>query len=283
MEPYLVDQIIQTALHEDFPYGDITSRTLIDPTWESEMAIVGREEGIVAGLPLAERIFHTLDSSIQWIPNKEDGEHIKAGETVAIVKGKSQKILKAERVALNFLQRLSGIATRTDQYVQTVREVSDTVRIFDTRKTTPGLRYLERYAVRVGGGFNHRFCLSDYILIKDNHLAILRQEGKSISDALKNIRSTVSHTVRVELEVDNLEQIKEGLDAKVDAFLLDNMSCDEMKQAVKMIDGRAYTEASGGIKLDSVREVAATNVDLISVGALTHSAISLDFGLDYLR
>ena len=282
MEPYLVDQIIQTALHEDFPYGDITSRTLIDPTWESEMAIVGREKGIVAGLPLAERIFHTLDPTIQWIAKKQDGEPVKAGETVAIVKGKAQKILKAERVALNFLQRLSGISTRTDQYVRAVREVSDKVRIYDTRKTTPGLRYLERYAVRTGGGFNHRFCLSDYILIKDNHLAILRQEGKSISDALKNIRNSVSHTVRVELEVDNLEQIQEGLEAKVDAFLLDNMSCEEMKQAVQMINGKAFTEASGGIKLSSVREVATTNVDLISVGALTHSAISLDFGLDYL-
>jgi len=282
MELYLVDQIIQRALQEDFPYGDITSESLIDPSWQTELAIVVRENGIVAGLPLAKRIFHALDPSIQWRAQKKDGDSIKPGDTLAVVQGSSQTLLKAERVALNFLQRLSGIATRTHQYVKAAREASDSVRIADTRKTTPGLRYLERYAVRMGGGHNHRYSLSDSILIKDNHLAILKQQDKSLVEILQEAQRKISHTLKIELEVDNLEQIQEGLKAGVDAFLLDNMSNEEMARAVEIINGRAITEASGGITLDRVKGVAATKVDLISVGALTHSALSLDIGLDFL-
>ncbi len=281
MDSSLVDRIIQMALDEDLPWGDVTSETLIDPSSESELAILLKEEGVVAGLPIAERIFRRLDPDLVWTPLKKDGDLVRENEILAKVKGKSQKLLMAERVALNLLQRLSGIATLTYRYVQEARQNSSEVRIVDTRKTTPGLRYLEKYAVRMGGGHNHRYSLSDSILVKDNHLAILKKDGKSITDALSKIKEKVSHTVRIEVEVDSIDQIEEVLAAGVDAVLLDNMTYDEMKRSVRLIDGRATIEASGGVSLETVAEIAATGVDLISAGALTHSAPSLDISLDY--
>lgn len=278
----LIDPLIKTALDEDLPWGDITTESLIDPEMTSELAIVLKQDGVIAGLPLVKRIFETLDPDLEWKSEKEDGEYLTKGTILAKVKGNSQALLKAERLALNFLQRLSGVATITHKYLQKARTGSETVRVVDTRKTTPGLRYLEKYAVRMGGGWNHRYCLSDSILIKDNHLAMLKASGKSFTEAILEARAKVPHTTQIEIEVDRLDQIPGALEAGVDSILLDNMTYAELREAVKMIDGKALTEASGGVNYDTIAEIAACGIDIISVGALTHSAGSLDISLDYL-
>jgi len=277
-----IDKIIQIALEEDLPWGDITSDNLIPSTSESELAIKLKEDGVIAGLPVAERVFWTLDPTLKWISLKTDGDYCEKNTILAKVSGKSLSLLKAERVALNILQRLSGIATLTQKFVQAANQRSDSVRIVDTRKTTPGLRYLEKYAVKMGGGFNHRYCLSDSVLIKDNHLAILEKENISLQGALQKIKNTLPHTVKIEVEVDSINQIKPVLEAGVDAILLDNMTPDEIRESIALINNRAEVEVSGGVSLETVGEMAATGVALISVGALTHSAISLDISLDYL-
>ncbi len=282
MKPQLLDPIIKNALNEDYSWGDITTETLIEPSSTCELAILLKEDGVIAGLPVAKRVFKLLDADISFETLKQDGEMAKKGETLAIIKGKSQAILIAERVALNFMQRLSGIATLTHKYVTEIKKTSDKTRIVDTRKTTPGLRYLEKYAVRLGGGYNHRYNLSDAVLVKDNHLAILKKEGKSLQDVVKRLKNTVPHTVKIEIEVDTLEQIKEILAAgSVDTILLDNMNHEELTKAVQLINEQAKTEASGGVTLQTVAKIASTGVDFISVGALTHSALSLDIGLDF--
>ncbi len=281
MDPNLIDQIIKIALDEDMPWGDITSETLIDSSSESELVILLKEEGIVAGLPVAERVFRRYDPGLSWNPRIKDGDFVPGNSILARVRGKSRMLLMAERVALNLLQRLSGISTLTYRYVQEARKKSGRVRVVDTRKTTPGLRYLEKYAVRMGGGYNHRYCLSDSILVKDNHLAILEREGKSIRDAVATIKEAISHTVNIEVEVDSVDQIEEALEAGVDAILLDNMTCKEMEAAVRLIKNRVVVEASGGVSLETIADIAGTGVDLVSVGALTHSAVSLDISLDY--
>lgn len=277
-----VDKIIQIALEEDIPWGDVTSDNLIPPSSESELAIFLKEDGVVAGLPVAERVFWTLDPELKWISIKTDGDYCEKNTVLAKVSGKSLSLLKAERVALNILQRLSGIATLTQKFVHAANKQTDSVRIVDTRKTTPGLRYLEKYAVRMGGGFNHRYCLSDSVLIKDNHLAILQRENISLEGALQKIKQTLPHTVKIEVEVDSIEQIKPVLEVGVDAILLDNMTPDEIRESISLINGRAEVEVSGGVSLKTVGDIAATGVGLISVGALTHSAVSLDISLDYL-
>ena len=281
MDWRLIKDVVVRALYEDSTWGDITSEALIDPKNKSEMVFVLKEDGVLAGMKVAEMVFKEVDPEIEWQPLHFDGERIKGMTSIINVRGNSLSILRAERIALNFLQRLCGIATNTRKFVDEVEKVSKNVRIVDTRKTTPGLRYLERYAVRVGGGFNHRNNLSDSVLIKDNHLSIIKEEGKSIIDAIKFAKSKLSHTVKIEVEVDSLDQLKEVIKTDVDSILLDNMSCDKLKQAVSIINGKALAEASGGVSLKTVAEIAATGVDIISVGELTYASKSLDISLDY--
>lgn len=272
----LVD-IVRRALAEDVGRGDLTSNLLIPSQQRSGGRIVAKEEGILAGLPVAEEVFRQVDATVVWEPQGEDGQPLRPGQVVARVEGLTRALLTAERVALNFLQRLSGIATLTAAYVEAIRGTSAC--IVDTRKTTPGLRMLEKYAVRVGGGRNHRFGLDDGILIKDNHIAAVG----SIREALRRAKEGAPHSVRIEVEVETLEQLEEALEAGADAVLLDNMPVDMLQEAVRRTAGRARLEASGGITLESVRAVAETGVDWISIGALTHSAPALDFSLELER
>ncbi len=273
--------LVQSALHEDQPWGDVTSESLIDSQWSTELGIRVKQAGVIAGLPIAEMVFRELDPNIRWDPYYQDGDQVDPGTIIATLYGSAQALIQAERVALNFIQRMSGIATLTAQFVQEARKGSDTVQIVDTRKTTPGLRILEKYSIRMGGGHNHRHCLSDGVMIKDNHMAILAQQGKSLQDAVRQAKRSISHMVKIEIEIDTLDQLPPVLEAGADVILLDNMSCEEMKSAVAQIAGRALTEASGGITLGTVADVAASGVDMISVGALTHSAPSLDISLDF--
>jgi len=224
-------------------------------------------------------VFEVADPRVKITALVEDGSSVGRGQDLAIVSGAARRMLHGERVALNFLQRLSGVATLTARYVEATR--SSRARIVDTRKTTPGLRALEKYAVRAGGGFNHRRDLSDAILIKDNHLAAIAARGLSLVEAVKTARASMPHTMKIEIEVDRLDQIPDALAAGADIILLDNMSTEELRQAVALIGDCAITEASGGVNLATVGEIAATGVDVISVGALTHSAPVLDIGLDF--
>jgi len=276
-----IDPIIKTALDEDLPWGDITSETIIDPNLQHDFVLLLKEDGVLAGLPVAERTFKHLEPNLSWELLGEDGSFRNKGETLVRLRGNTQKILMAERVALNLLQRLSGIATLTSQYVKQARQQSETVRITDTRKTTPNLRYLEKYAVRMGGGHNHRYSLSDAVMLKDNHLAILKQQGVSMKEAVRKLRDNLPHTIRIEIEVDRVEQIEAVVSAGVDCILLDNMSPETLVEAVQLINGRTQTEASGGVSLETVASIAATGVDIISAGALTHSAPALDISLDF--
>jgi len=273
-----IDRVVQLALAEDLPWGDVTTDNLIPSTARFHGEIRAKSEGVLAGLPVAERVFHALDPSVAVHCRRRDGDEVTPGEVVAVVEGPARAILRGERVALNFLQRLSGVATLTSRYVKAVSGLP--CRIVDTRKTTPGLRRLEKYAVRMGGGQNHRFGLSDGVLVKDNHLAVLRAQGVSLRTALQEMRRRIPHGVRVQVEVETLDEVAEALEAGADALLLDNMPLDVLREAVKVARGRAITEASGGITLATVRPVAETGVDLISVGALTHSAPALDLSLD---
>lgn len=277
-----VDKLIAVALEEDLPWGDITSENLIEADHKSGLVIKAKEDGILAGMDVAERVFQTLDKTVLWEPFVKDGDAISKGTQLARVSGFTVQLLKSERLALNIMQRLSGVATITRKYVEEARKSSSSVKIVDTRKTTPGLRYLEKYAVRVGGGFNHRYCLSDAVMIKDNHIAIVEAQGKSLKEGIKDLRNKIPHTVMIEMEVDRIDQIPEALEAGVDIILLDNMSCDQLQEAVKLVNGKTKLEASGGVTLSSVKDIAATGVDYISAGALTHSVKALDISLDYL-
>ncbi len=273
-----VDRIVTRALAEDLPWGDVTSDNLIPDDQPGVGRIEARAPGVLAGLPVARTLFAQVDPSLHFEARVDDGARVEPGQVVANVSGSLRSLLRGERVALNFLQRLSGIATITDRYVSAIDGCS--ARIVDTRKTTPGLRLLEKYAVRVGGGHNHRYCLSDAVLIKDNHLAALRLRGIGLEDAVKKLRRQLPHTTTIEVEAENLAEVREALAASVDAILLDNMSPALMAEAVRLVGGRALTEASGGITLETVRAVAETGVDLISVGSLTHSVRALDLALE---
>ena len=270
----LVDKIIEQALLEDIGTGDITTESTIPSNFKAKGIIKSSEEGVVAGLDIICLVFKKLDFDICYQSKIKEGNKIVAGEILAEITGLTRTILKGERVALNFLQRMSGIATITSKFCQEVKGLP--VRIVDTRKTTPGLRILEKYAVRIGGGYNHRFGLYDVILIKDNHIVV----AGNIKTAVNSVRKQISHTIKIEVEVENLSQLQEALEMKVDIVMLDNMSLDMMKEAVKMAKGKVLIEASGGITLDNVRETAQTGVDLISVGALTHSVKSLDISME---
>ena len=271
-----IERLVRMALEEDAPWGDITSQSLIPATARVSAVLAAREAGVLCGEDVFMAAMSLTDAAISIKFHTHDGEHFAKGDTLATIEGPARAVLQAERVALNFTQRLSGIATMTANYVA---ETSGTkARIVDTRKTTPGLRVLERYAVRCGGGVNHRFSLSDAVMAKDNHLVAL---GTSFADAVKLARATLPHTTHFEVEVDSLDQIEEVLAAGVDTIMLDNFTTEDMRKGVEKIAGRALVEASGGITLERIREIAATGVDIISVGALTHSVRALDLGLDF--
>ena len=273
-----ISDLIDAALAEDLGMGDPTTDTLIAPTLTASAELVSRERGVLAGIDIASTVFTRVDPSLTVATLAADGARIAPGDKMLSVSGSVASILKAERTAVNFLQRLSGIATQTRRYVRAVK--SYPAQIVDTRKTTPGLRKLEKYAITMGGGRNHRQNLADGILIKDNHIEALALQGLGIGDVVRKALAGASHTIKVEIEVETLEQLEEVLDAGADLVLLDNMSVERMSEAVRIASGRAILEASGGITLDTVGRVAATGVDIISVGALTHSATALDFGLD---
>jgi nicotinate-nucleotide pyrophosphorylase (carboxylating) len=276
LPPVLLEPIVRSALLEDLGRaGDVTTDSIIAADATARAAIVARKPGIVAGLDCARLAFALLDPTIAIAVQRPDGSAVAAGDRIALVSGAARPILSGERVALNFMTHLSGIASLVAVLVAASRGYR--ARICCTRKTLPGLRALQKYAVRVGGGVNHRFGLDDGILLKDNHIVAAGGIGQAIATA----RRAVGHMVKIEIEVDTLAQIDEALAHKPDAILLDNMSPEMMRQAVAIIDGRALTEASGGIRPETVAAVAASGVDLISVGYVTHSAPSLDIGLDF--
>ena len=273
-----IRQVVDLALAEDLGKGDVTTNSLIPNEKMGVASILAKEEGILAGVEIAEEVFRQVDAELKVKTLLKDGAKVGSGDVIATVAGKIASILKAERTALNFLQRLSGIATETNRYVKAVEGLP--VRIMDTRKTTPGLRVLEKYAVKVGGGKNHRMHLGDGILIKDNHLAALRNDGLSIKEIIARARQDAPRGVKVELEVGTPQGALEAAEAGADVIMLDNMSLEDMRQAVKAVHGRALVEASGGITINTVRAVAETGVDFISVGALTHSVKALDISLE---
>jgi nicotinate-nucleotide pyrophosphorylase (carboxylating) len=272
-----VEALIEAALKEDMPAGDITSESLIPPQSSSRAIFLAKEAGVLAGIDVARLVFVKVDPRSIFEKGFEDGQPFVKGDVLAEVQGRSISLLKGERTALNFLQRLCGIATMTRKYVLAVRGTK--ARILDTRKTTPGLRLLEKYAVRMGGGMNHRLNLSDMVLIKDNHLALVG----SITKAVVQARAEVKRGVEVEVEVTNFRQAREAVEAGADWIMLDNMPGPRMKEIVAWTRGRARIEASGGIALKNVRRVARTGVDYISVGSLTHSYHSIDISLEFLR
>jgi len=269
-------RIIRLALEEDLGSGDITTDALIDPWISGNASLFVREEIVLAGLPLFKRVLQTMDSQIEYEEYFNEGDRVSAGKEICLLKGSLSSILKGERTALNFLQRMCGIATLTSRYVETVKPFG--ARILDTRKTAPGLRWLDKYAVRIGGGSNHRFGLFDGILIKDNHIAAVG----SITRAVELARRKAPHTLRIEVEVEDLAGADEAFKAGADAILLDNMALQQMHKVVQSLKGRLIIEASGGITLESVLDVAKTGVDVISVGALTHSARTADLSLEVI-
>jgi nicotinate-nucleotide pyrophosphorylase (carboxylating) len=274
-----IEEIIDYALAEDLSFGDVTTQLLIPLELEGQAFIVVKKEGVLAGIEIAEMVFHRIEPLLKVEEFVSDGTKVYPEEIVAQIQGKAAGILKAERTALNFLQRLSGIATETARYVEAISGTK--AKILDTRKTTPGLRLLEKYAVRMGGGLNHRQHLGDGILIKDNHIAALRSQGKRLKEIIEKARQGAPHTLKIEVEVETLKQAQEALDAGAEVIMLDNMSLEDMYQVVNLAQGRALIEASGGITLENVRQVAETGVDFISVGALTHSAKALDISLEF--
>lgn len=273
-----VEQIVDSALAEDSVWADVTTEALIPSSQEGKAYLRGKSEGVLAGIGVATMVFHRVDSALRVKELVADGSRVHPGDRLAAIEGKVAGILRAERAALNFLQRLSGIATETAKYVEAISGTK--ALITDTRKTAPGLRILEKYAVRVGGGYNHRQSLGDGVLIKDNHLVALRSRGVGLGEVIKKARQHAPHTLKIEVEVESVEQAQEALSAGADIIMLDNMDLEDMRRVVELAQGRAVIEASGRITLDSVRAVADTGVDLISVGALTHSAKALDISLE---
>ncbi|NMB23345.1 MAG: carboxylating nicotinate-nucleotide diphosphorylase [Corynebacterium sp.] len=272
------DRIVAAALDEDAPWGDLTSENLVPESAIVRAHLVAREPGVFSGTCLLEAAFRLVDPEIRIELQITDGEAFEP-KSLGTITGSARAILRAERIALNFTQRMSGIATQTARYVEAVAGTQ--ARIVDTRKTTPGLRIIERQAVRDGGGHNHRTSLSDAVMVKDNHLASVVSSGMTITEALLQMKSRLPHTTHVEVEVDRLDQIEPVLAAGVDTIMLDNFTNDDLREGIKMVAGRAIVEASGGVNLDTVADIARTGVDVISVGALTHSVRALDLGLDF--
>ena len=272
-----LESLITEALKEDIPQRDITSENIIPEDHISKAHILAKEEGVLAGLDVALMVFQCIDPSLRFQKKFKDGDEFKKGDILAALEGKTISILKGERVALNFLQRLSGIATLTRKFVEAVKGTS--TKILDTRKTTPGLRKLEKYAVRMGGGMNHRMSLSDMVLIKDNHLAVIG----GIKEAIERAREKVDKEIKIEVEVKNIEELKEAIEAGADIVMLDNMNISEIKKAVKIAKGKVPLEVSGKVNLDNVKKIARTGVDFISIGMLTHSYKSIDISLEIVR
>jgi nicotinate-nucleotide pyrophosphorylase (carboxylating) len=273
-----VQQLISQAIAEDRSRQDVTTKALIDKTQKGRALINAKGGGVLAGIDIAKQVFLKVDPELELDTLIKDGTEVKSGDIIARIEGKTSSILSAERVALNFLQRLSGIASETALYVQAVKGLP--VYITDTRKTTPGLRTLEKYAVQVGGGKNHRMHLADGILIKDNHIAALRNQGLNIKEIVARARQKAPPKLKIEVEVMSPEDATQAADAGADIIMLDNMNLDDMRQAVRLVKGHALIEASGGVTLENVRAVAETGVDFISVGALTHSPKALDISLE---
>lgn len=274
----MAESIIELAFAEDIGHGDITTIATVPSSTAATATLLAKSPGVVSGMTVAEAVFAYVDPSITFSPAVQDGERVEDRTTLATLAGPARSLLTAERVALNFLQRLSGIATRTSEFVELVAETN--ARIVDTRKTTPGMRVFEKAAVVDGGGHNHRFGLSDGVLIKDNHLAAI-DEPNRIEVAIRNARKLAPHTLAIEIEVTSLEEFRQALGAGADIIMLDNMSIDDMTTAVHEANSTVVLEASGGIDLSTVAAVAATGVDLISVGGLTHSSPSMDISLDF--
>jgi nicotinate-nucleotide pyrophosphorylase (carboxylating) len=273
-----IDRVVALALEEDAPWGDLTSEALIPENAVARADLVARERGVFSGGEVFEAAFRLTDPRTDVQLVVEDGEWFEPGAVLAVVTGPARGVLQAERIGLNFVQRMSGIATLTGAYVAEVAHTG--ARIADTRKTTPGLRAFERKAVRDGGGRNHRHSLSDAVMAKDNHLAVLAQKGVSATAALRAAKDLLPHTTHIEVEVDRLDQIEPVLAAGIGTIMLDNFSLEDLRTGVAQVAGRATVEASGGVSLDTVRAIAETGVDVVSVGALTHSARALDLGLD---
>jgi len=276
LSPLLIEPLVRATLLEDLGLaGDITSNAVVPSDHRSTMVFSLRQPGAIAGLDVAEMAFRLVDPSVAFERMVDDGDFLAKGTTIARVSGSSRSILAAERTALNFLGHMSGVATATANLVKAVQGTK--AAIVCTRKTMPGLRALQKYAVRAGGGMNHRFALYDAVLIKDNHIAV----AGSVAEAIQRAKAHAGHMVKIEVEVDTLEQLHEAMAIGVDAVLLDNMSPAQLREAVKIIGGRAIAEASGGITPETVAAVAASGIDLISVGWMTHSAPNLDIGLDF--
>lgn len=273
----LVDRFIKDALIEDMPYGDITTDLLIPQNSVSSAILIAKEEGILCGIDIAKRVFEILDEDVKFEKTKSDGDIIKKGEILARIKGNTRAILKGERLALNLIQRMSGIATETYKLSQKIKHYR--ARVTDTRKTMPLMRMLDKYAVFVGGGKNHRYSLSDAVLIKDNHIKAVG----SVEEAIKRARENIPHTMKIEVEVRTMDEFEEALKAGADIIMLDHFKLDDMKRAVEKAAGKVLIEASGNITLENIEEVAKTGVDIISVGSITHSVKSLDISLDFVE
>lgn len=272
-----IDSALRIALDEDAPWGDITGEVFIPATASARADLRAREDGVLAGIEVFARAFTLVDPSVTVELAAADGDAFTAGQVLATVTGPARAVLQAERIALNFCQRMSGIATQTRAYVDAA---AGRARIVDTRKTTPGLRAFEKHAVVCGGGHNHRFGLSDSVMAKDNHLAVLTGEGLSVAEAIRSARARLPHTTMIEVEVDRLDQVPAVLEGGADIIMLDNFTPTQLREGVELVNGRAVVEASGNVTLETIPEIAATGVDVISSGALTHSVRAIDLGLD---
>ncbi|RKD22780.1 nicotinate-nucleotide diphosphorylase (carboxylating) [Ammoniphilus oxalaticus] len=272
----LLNRQIEAWLEEDVGYGDISAQATVPAQAQATGMVYSKASGHIAGLWVAQRVFETVDPNLIIRVEVEEGQQVDQGALLMTVEGAAQSILTGERLALNLLQRLSGIATLTARYVAAARQGHPQIRVVDTRKTMPGLRMLDKYAVRMGGGHNHRFGLDDAVMIKDNHI----KAAGGISAAISAARDYIPHTMKIEVEVESIEQVRQALAARADIIMLDNMDVETMIEAVNMIGKQAIIEASGGIDLDTIRSIAATGVDVISVGAITHSVSALDISLD---
>jgi nicotinate-nucleotide pyrophosphorylase (carboxylating) len=268
-----IERIIRNALEEDIGLGDVTTRATVDPGTPGQAELVAKEDFVLSGIEVVRQVFQLLDPTVAFENLMSDGQQVKSGEVLAWIKGEAAILLQGERVALNLLQRMSGVATQTARFVQAVAGTGAV--IVDTRKTTPGLRVLDKYSVRMGGGQNHRTSLYDGVLIKENHIAA----AGGITVALERARGRAPHTLKIEVETQNQEEVAEAVAAGADIILLDNMDLEQLRQAVDFVAGRAVTEASGGVNLETVRAIAETGVNLISVGALTHSSRAVDISM----
>ena len=279
LEMLAVDRIIKNALEEDLGWGDVTTDSTVPDGTEIRGSFIAKEQGVICGIDVCKRVYEIMDDSIVFEILIKDGQMAQKGEVIAMISGSAKIILKGERVSLNLLQRMSGIATAANKFSEAVQGTS--ARVVDTRKTVPGLRILDKYSVITGGGHNHRFNLSDLVLIKDNHI----KAAGSITSAIKAAKEKLSHALKIEVEVESLEQLTEALDAGADIIMLDNMPLEMMREAVQQAKGKALLEASGNVALEgdrSVKAIAETGVDIISVGALTHSVLAMDISLRFV-